>query len=170
MVTPRRGWVPRPCTICVHPEREAIDRALVEGVPNRRIASHHDVTERAVRNHKATHLPTSLAKAQVAEEVAQADDLLDQLQDLQRRTLAILEAAEETREHRTALSAIREARSNLELLAKLLGELDARPQVNVLISPEWLELRAVIVGALEPHPQALRAVVGALESGGNGRA
>jgi hypothetical protein len=160
--------MPRSCTICGHPDREAIDQALVEGRPNRRIAAHHDVTERAVRNHKANHLPASLAKAQEAEEVAQADELLDQVQDLQRRTLAILEAAEETNQHRTALSAIREARSNLELLARLLGELDQRPQVNVLISPEWLELRAVIVGALQAHPEALRAVVGALESGGNG--
>jgi hypothetical protein len=108
--------------------------------------------------------------AEKAEEVAQADDLLDQLKDLQRRTLAILEAAETTNQHRTALSAIREARSNLELLAKLIGELDDTPQVNVLVSPEWLELRADIVTALEPHPEALRAVVGALESGGNGSA
>jgi len=162
--------VPRACTICTHPDLEAINRALVEGTPNRRIASQHDVTERAVRNHKANHLPETLAKAQEAEEVAQADDLLGQVQDLQARTLAILEAAEGSREHRTALAAIREARSNLELLAKLLGELDERPQVNLLISPEWLELRAVIITALEPHPQALRAVVGALESGGNGSA
>jgi len=162
--------VPRACTVCTHPDLEAINRALVEGTPNRRIASQHDVTERAVRNHKANHLPETLAKAQEAEEVAQADDLLGQVQDLQARTLAILEAAEGSREHRTALAAIREARSNLELLAKLLGELDERPQVNLLISPEWLELRAVIITALEPHPQALRAVVGALESGGNGSA
>jgi len=161
--------VPRACTICTHPEREGIDELLVKGTPNRRIASQHDVTERAVRNHKANHLPGTLVKAQEAEEVAQADDLLGQVQDLQARTLAILEAVETSREHRTALAAIREARSNLELLAKLLGELDERPQINLLISPEWLELRAVIVTALEPHPQALRAVVGALESGSNGK-
>ena len=72
------------------------------------------------------------------------------MRDLQVRTFAILEAAEASEQHRTALSAIREARGNLELLAKLLGELDDRPTVNVLISPEWLELRTVIVGALEP--------------------
>jgi hypothetical protein len=38
----------------------------------------------------------------------------------------------------------------------------------VLLSPEWLELRAVTVGALEPHPEALRAVVGALEGADGG--
>jgi hypothetical protein len=108
--------------------------------------------------------------AQAAEEVAQADTLLEQVGDLQERALAILDKAEEAGELRTALGAIREARGNLELLAKLLGELDERPVVNLSVSPEWLELRAVIVTALEPHPEALRAVVGALESGGNGRA
>jgi hypothetical protein len=162
--------VPRTCTVCGHASRAEIDAALVVGEPFRHIAARFDTSTGALQRHKAEHLPTKLTKAQEAEEVAEADELLGQVRDLQERTLAILEAAEETRQHRTALAAIREARSNLELLAKLLGELDERPQVNVLISPEWLELRAVIVAALEPHPEALRAVVGALEAGGNGRA
>jgi len=51
----------------------------------------------------------------------------------------------------------------LELVAKLIGELDERPQINLNISPEWLELRAVIVQALQPHPDALQSVLGALE-------
>jgi hypothetical protein len=71
------------------------------------------------------------------------------VRDLQRRALEILDKAEEAGELRTALGAIREARGNLELLAKLLGELDERPVVNLNLSPEWLELRAVIVAALE---------------------
>ncbi len=155
--------MPRSCNVCSHREREAIDEALVSGVAFPALVAQYRVSKDSLSRHKANHLPAKLVMALAAEEVAQA-------KDLQARTLAILEAAESTDQHRTALSAIREARSNLELLAKLLGELDERPQVNVLVSPEWLELRAVIVTALEPHPQALRAVVGALESGGNGRA
>jgi hypothetical protein len=160
--------MPRSCTICGHPDRGAIDQALVEGTPNRRIASHHGVTERAVRNHKANHLPAKLVMAKAAEEVAQADTLLGQVRDLQQRALEILDKAEEAGELRTALGAIREARGNLELLAKLLGELDERPVVN--LSPEWLELRAVIVGALEPHSEAREAVLRAIGGAGNGRA
>ena len=64
------------------------------------------------------------------------------------------------------MGAIREARGNLKLLAKLLGELDERPVVNLNVFPEWLELRAVIVGALEPHPDARGAVLRNL--GGSG--
>jgi len=162
--------MPRRCTVCSHPEVEAINKALVVGEPYRSIAKRYEASESAMYRHQENHIPTTLAKANEAEEVAQADDLLGQVQDLQARTLAILEAAEETREHRTALAAIREARSNLELLAKLLGELDQRPQLNILISPEWLELRAVIVGALEPYSDARGAVLRAIEGVGNGRA
>jgi translation initiation factor IF-2 len=162
--------VPRSCTVCSHPEREAIDRALVGDASNRSVASLYDVSEAAVRRHKAKHLPTKLAKAHEAEEVARADELLRQVRSLQSKTLNILLQAESAGDLRTALSAVREARGNVELLAKLSGELDESPVVNVLISPEWLELRAVIVGALEPHSEARGAVLKAIAGTGNGGA
>ena len=159
--------MPRSCTICEHPEREAIDRALVGDASNRSVASLYDVSEAAVRRHKANHLPAKLLMAEQAAEVAEADNLLDQVRDLQQSTLDILAEAERSKQYRTALSAIREARGNLELLAKLLGELDDRPTVNVLISPEWLELRAAIGWALEPYTDARGAVLRAIEGAGN---
>jgi hypothetical protein len=107
-------------------------------------------------------------KAREAAEVAQADDLLNQVRSLQTHVLDILERAEKAGDLRTALAAISQARGNLELLGKLAGELDERPVVNLNVSPQWLELRAVIVGALEPHPAAHTAVLRALESVGNG--
>ncbi len=162
--------MPRPCTVCSHPEAIAINEALViQKRSNRLIASQYGVGYNAVQRHRE-HIPQLLVKAIEAIEAAQADELLAKVRDLQARTLAILEATEESREHRTALAAIREARSNLELLAKLLGELDERPVVNLLVSAEWLELRAVIVGALEPHPEARGAVLRAVEEVSNGHA
>jgi hypothetical protein len=135
---------------------------------NRSVASLYDVSEAAVRRHKANHLPAKLVMAEKAAEVAEADNLLDQVRDLQARAYGILDKAEGTGDLRTALGAIREARGNLELLAKLLGELDERPVVNLNVSPEWLELRTVIVGALEPYSEARGAVLSALEGAGNG--
>jgi hypothetical protein len=68
--------MPRSCTICEHPEREVIDQALVDDASNRSLASLYDVSEAAVRRHKAKHLPAKLLMAQAAEEMAQADTLL----------------------------------------------------------------------------------------------
>jgi hypothetical protein len=160
----------RTCTVCSNPEREAIDEALVSGESTGVLAGRYrTIDERALRRHRANHLPAALARAHEAEEVSRADDLLSQVRGLQDRALAILDEAEAAGELRTALGAIREARGNLELLAKLLGELDERP-VNVLLSAEWLELRAVIVGALAPHQEARSSLLRAIEGAADGRA
>src|SRR5215207_9694311 len=100
-----RGLMGRSCTICSHTDRDAIEDAFIAGTPKRRIASHYGVSERAVRHHIREHLPALLALARDAERAARADTLLDRVEALQARTLAILEASEETREHGTALSA-----------------------------------------------------------------
>jgi hypothetical protein len=160
--------MPRRCTVCDHPESHCIDETLVTGAAYRSVAKRFGLSESAVYRHKTEHLPAHLLKAREVEEVARADDLLDQVRNLQTHALDILERAEMAGDLRTTLAAISQARGNLELLGKLAGELDERPVVNLNVSPEWLELRAVIVGALEPHPAAHRAVLSALQSAGNG--
>jgi hypothetical protein len=161
--------MPRSCTICGHTDRDAIEDAFIAGTPKRRIASHYGVSERAVRYHLREHLPALLALARDAERASRADSLLDRIEALQSRTLAILEATEETHDHRAALSAIREARSNLELIGEVTRELDRTPTLNVHLNPQWIELRSVIVGALEPYSEARESVLRAIERVGNGR-
>ena len=160
--------MPQACTICSHERRDAIEDAFITGTPKRRIAAHHGVTEQAVRRHVREHLPTLLALARDAERAARADSLLDRIEALQSRTRAILEATEETNEHRTALAAIRGARGNLELIGEITKEINRTPTLNLSLSPEWLELRAVIAGALETHPEARAAVVRAIAEVENG--
>ena len=162
--------MPQVCTICSSPHKDAIEDAFIAGTPKRRIASHHGVSERAVRNHMREHLPELLALARDAERASRADSLLDRIEALQSRTLAILETTEETNEHRTALAAIREARGNLELIGEVTKELNRTPTLNLHLSPEWLEVRAVIIGALDRHPEARESVVLALEEASNGSA
>jgi hypothetical protein len=154
--------------VCDHLERHGIDEALVTGAPYRSVARRFGLSESSVYRHKTEHLPAHLLKAREVEEVARAEDLLDQVRHLQTHALDILERAERAGDLRTALAAISQARGNLELLGKLAGELDERPVVNLNVSPEWIELRAVIVGALEPHPAAHKAVLRALEGASNG--
>jgi hypothetical protein len=159
--------MPRRCTVCDHLERHGVDETLITGAPYRNVAKRFRLSESAVYRHKSEHLPAHLLKAREVEEVARADDLLEQVRNLQAHALDILERAEKTGDLRTALAAISQARGNLELLGKLAGELDERPMVNLNVSPQWLELRAVIVGALEAHPAAHRAVLRALEGVGS---
>jgi hypothetical protein len=151
--------LPRRCTVCDHPERRSIDEVLVSGAPYRSIAKRFGISESAVYRHKSEHLPAHLLKAKEVEEAAQADDLLDQVRTLQTHALDILERAEKADDLRTALAAISQARGNLQLLAKLAGELDERPVVNVLVSAEWAMIRATIIDALGPYSSEVRSAV-----------
>jgi FixJ family two-component response regulator len=82
--------MPRRCTVCDHPERHGIDETLVTGAPNRSVAKRFDLSESAVYRHKTEHLPAHLLQAKEVEEVARADDLLEQVRCMQAHTLDIL--------------------------------------------------------------------------------
>jgi hypothetical protein len=154
--------MPRTCTICHHPDRQAIDRALLSGLPFRHIAAQWEVSTGALQRHKEADLPALLVKAEEAVEALRAEDLLGELRALHLRTLRLLDQAEQTKQLGVAMTAIREARGNLELLAKLVGQLDTRPTLNLLIAPEWLSLRAVLLRALAPYPDARATVASQL--------
>jgi transposase-like protein len=157
--------MPRTCTVCVHPQRHAIEKALVGGTPNRRIATQHGLSEAAVRRHADAHLPVALVQAQEAQEVAQALDVLQQLRTINGAALTVLRDARIASDGELALKAIDRILKQIELQAKLLGELDERPVVNVLISPEWLALRGRIVATLGAFPDARVALAEVLSVG-----
>jgi len=152
------------CTICGHSRRQEIDAALVAGTSLRNIAEQFSLSAAALCRHRKAHLPATLVAAQEAAEVAQADDLLSQVVTLKGRAVTILDKAEGCGDLRSAVAAIREARSCLELLGRLAGELrEAQTTVNVLVaSPEWLALRTQILQALEPYPEARFRLAGVL--------
>ncbi len=155
--------MPRTCTICGHDERHSINVALVQREPYRSIAVRYDVSKGALQRHSREHLPELLVKATQALEVADADELLARVEDLYTEAKAVLEAAKGEHDHRIVLAAIDRAGRQLELLARLRGELNDQPTINLHLHPEWVELRASIVAALEPYPEARYAILRSLE-------
>ena len=122
--------MPRSCPICEHDDLEGINAALASNERIRTIAARWSVRKAALMRHRNEHLPVSVIvakeaeEAEEAEEDASADELLEQVRELQKHTLTILEEAEEAEELGVALPAIREAKGNVEFLAELLDELD----------------------------------------------
>ena len=157
--------MPRTCSICSHEHRDAMEDAFIAGQAKRRIASQLGVSERAVRYHMREHLPALLALARDAERAARADTLLDRMEALQSQTLAILDAPED---QRTALAAIAQARRNLELIGEVTRELDRAGTINLELTVEWQEVKAVLVNTLASYPEAQQAVFSALEEAPNG--
>ena len=117
------------------------------------------------------HISTALTKSKKAAEVAQADGLLASLQSLSARADRLLTRAEDVLEQaakdgkqgrvlsaiRSAAPMIREARACQELLAKLRGELQSQPTVNIQV------IAPVVLQALDGFPEAKQAVATRLQ-------
>ena len=150
--------MPRVCTVCTHAARRAIDKALAAGGNVREMSALYRVSEDALSRHKRDHLPRVVARAQETEDVTHALDVVQQLKTINGAALTVLKEARDARNGDLALKAIDRIQRQIELQAKLLGELDERPQVVLVQSPEWLALRGRIVVALAPYPEARLAV------------
>jgi transposase-like protein len=122
----------RPCTVCKHTAREEIDRALVGNASYRSVAKQFDISEPATFRHRQ-HLPATLVKAHEAEEVAQADSVIDEVQAIAAKARTLTAKAEEAGDLRTALMGLREIARILELKARVGGEICAAA-VNIDIS------------------------------------
>jgi hypothetical protein len=157
--------MPRVCTICTHPEKEAINQALVAAEPYRHIAARFGTSTGALQRHKADDLPSVMVKSEQAKDVAHADTLVGQVQELRNKAISILGTAEKAGDLKTALMGVREARACIELLAEMEGELNRRPVFNLYMSAEWIEVRAVLLHALGDFPEARAAAALALRGG-----
>lgn len=155
--------MPPKCSICTHPDRAEIDSALVESESLRTIADRYKVSKTSLIRHKTDHMTELMVQASQAVALS-ADDLLGQVHMLQESTIRILKTAEADGHNRVALTAVREARGNLELLGKLTNQLNDRPVTNVLIAPEWLTVRAILFEALRDYPDARAAVADRLKA------
>jgi glycine cleavage system pyridoxal-binding protein P len=153
----------RICTICSNPQRAEIDRAAIAGASYRAIAGQFGVSRIALLRHKADHLLAELVKAQQAEEVTQATDLLSMVTERDAKAWALSQAAEADGDRKTAGQMLRISLVSLELLARLRGELDERAVVNVLVMPDYLEARTVLLRALQPYAEARVAAAAALQ-------
>ena len=123
--------MPRNCTICNHPQLKEITHALIARRPYRSIQARYGVNKSSIVRHLKRHVTKALRQLSKTEmPIAQAAEIgepvLVEMRRLNQRSLKILKAAEEAKDHTLALHAVRECRRNLELIAKLTGELDPR--------------------------------------------
>ena len=86
--------MPRHCTVCAHPERPAIDHALIAGDAAQRISDRYcSLSRPAIQRHKAEHLPQTMVKAKESEDVGHAIDVVKQLKAINGASLQILNEA-----------------------------------------------------------------------------
>jgi hypothetical protein len=153
------------CSICSHPDRALIDQDIALGKSQRKIGADFEVSRDAVSRHSQNHLSPALKKAITRRESAGPTKALDRLEALYSRGEAILDQSDADGKPVISLAAMKELRATLEVIARITGELDERPTVqilNVASNPEWVQIRSTLLEALAPYPEAAAAVGQAL--------
>jgi hypothetical protein len=160
------------CSICEHDHRAEIEFALANRVPYRRVAVQFQVSADAAGRHSRNHMDAAL-KARLMTtgtdspvdleqlRITESEGLLQHLVALRGREYAMLDKCEKLG-HVGDFSRI-DARlhKNLELTAKLLGDLQTGTTINhntLILSPEYHQLRTGLIQALKHYPEAREAV------------
>lgn len=163
------------CTVCAHPERAAIDLALVGGSSERTIAGRYDLTRSSVQRHRSAHIKRAVARASraaSAREVQIGASILDRAEHVYADMRSRLEAIATGEDPKGAASVARSILTSLSLQAELRGELQRGGTVNVLVDQrgrpreEWARMLSTITAALQPYPEAAAAVARALRADG----
>jgi len=166
----------RRSTIAEHRERAAIELAIARGVSYRSIAKRYGVSIDAVGRWAQKHMPPQLRAKLVAGpdldidldrlRETESQSMLMHLVGLRNRLFASLDVAEECGDSAMVARVAHQIHENLALVGRLLGDLGTGTTTinNVLVLPQWVEARMVIVRALEPFPEARLAVSQALRA------
>ena len=118
------------CSICADKARKRIDAALVkEGATIRGIAATFRVSEDSLNRHvKNGHVLARITKAQKAQDIVEADTLLNEIQEIHGHQKTIFKEAREREiegfkvpDNRLALEALRDQSKIVELKGKVLG-------------------------------------------------
>lgn len=109
----------RSCSICDHPKRLIIDKALIGGRALAAISREFNISTDALRSHRNKHLSKRLITLTQQREMAGNLDIQHEMESLITRVKAIVDYAEEHKQHQVFLKAAAELRGSFELLLKI---------------------------------------------------
>ncbi len=135
--------MPTPCSVCSRDDALDIDSEIARGASSRSIAKRFNLAETSLRRHLKSHVVPSV-KAEIEirrasrpadpKEAARSDRAaatVDIMFDLLEKAQGILKQAEATGKLTISLQALKEVRATLESVARLRGELNTQPTINV---------------------------------------
>lgn len=165
------------CTVCDHGDRASIELGIANKVPIRVLAKrygiHHDAVHRHGKNHMRPELhaqlmtrgrmtPVELENLRVTE----SEGVLQHIVAVRARLYSLMDSAEQQDDYKSAAAISGQILKNLEITAKLLGDLKTgtvNVTNNLLVMPEFHALRTNIMQALRGHPAARDDVIKALQ-------
>jgi hypothetical protein len=113
------------CTVCNHPSRQEIDRALIDGVPYRTLAVAHGLSSSALFRH-TRHIRHQLIIEEQQAEQSRASQFLEKLELLEFRLDRLFHKAEDAYSFHISLGCLQESLRILSLREKVRRSLGDR--------------------------------------------
>lgn len=113
------------CRCCNLPKRLELDRQIVEGKNLAKIARQFDVSYQSIYQHSQKHITRQLAKVVEQKGFMEGDELLETIQSIITRADDIFTRNYEKEKDITALKALAEIRSTIQLLSNIASQLHA---------------------------------------------
>jgi hypothetical protein len=164
------------CSICASKHRHALEVGLAHGIAHNALARRFGVSPDAIGRHAANHVSPAVKAAILtasapsaidldALQASESEGLLNQLVHQRARLQQCVSMAVDYGDVKAAISAEAAITANLQLVSRLLGMLvnvSEHRSTSILISGDYLALRAALLKALKPFPEAAAAVGDAL--------
>jgi hypothetical protein len=163
------------CSVCAHGNRAALEHARAAGMPLDKLARRYGLSKPAVQRHCARHIPAALRDKNAAIALIGAECDLKVLREQESDGLlrniasqrgALYKLLDGEGDKKIAIAVHARITSNLELGARVLGQVAGHATNitnNTLVaSMDYLSMRARLMAALRPFPEARRAVAEAL--------
>lgn len=115
--------MPRPCSICTHPKRKDIDKAIARGVSYRAIAGQYQVSKTSVSRHfDSGHVSSKVQKAKELKADEEALSFLDYVTELNEKDRESFKKTMEKGTSKERADATRTRINALTFVGKATGE------------------------------------------------
>lgn len=167
-VTKRNVFQTSPsCRLCNHPKRNALDLDLVmKRKSQRAVAKKIGISNASVSRHVNRHLRPQLGYLLAIERHNASIDIMREIRELYaglKQQYELLLARKES-EQSLVPRFHAQLRKDLELLAKIMGELEeAKVKVEIHQTQQFVEVNQTVINALSDFPEARLAVAAALK-------
>jgi len=152
------------CKFCNSPEKSALERKIVAGrITRTEAAARIGANPASVTRHMKNHVSALVRGEIIKSDGALALNVTAQIHETHDDVRAIITRAIRKGNDKLALKAIEVELKTIELAAKLSGQLDERPTLNLLLDARYAQLRETIIEKLMPYPEARLALADALE-------
>lgn len=164
------------CKVCSHPDRASIELGIANKVPIRVLGKRYGLSADSVWRHGQRHMTAELHSQLMIRgrmtpqdlenlRVTESEGVLQHLVAVRGRLYGLMDVAEQQGDYRAAAGIGSQIVKNMEVTAKLLGDIrtgTVNVTNNLLVMPEFHALRTTIMQALRAHPEARADVVMAL--------